>query len=121
MMPNPFVDLSTKFIATAEPKAVDGEYYDLPGQIVYTSYALKLPEKGRIEVNVISPEAPASFEWQLEYTVNDKRDGTFVHLLVLRDGNLAETYGKTVLDVDKARAAEIQDLVERLLAETTAP
>ena len=90
---------------------VSGDYYDLPGVTVYHSATQKLPDGGRIEVNRITPEAPPTFAWETEITINDKPTGRFVHLILQRDHSVTETYGKTILPVDSDRAAEIFTLL----------
>lgn len=95
-----------QFISDIEPNPIDGEYYDLPGKTVYNTYTRKF-KGGRLEVNQITPDTPSEFEWATELTLNDKTTGEFVHLILLRDGSRAETYGKNVIPIEPEREAEI--------------
>ncbi|HUC87480.1 MAG TPA: hypothetical protein VMR75_04180 [Candidatus Saccharimonadales bacterium] len=94
--------------------AVDGDYYDLPGTTVYHTYTQALPGKGRLEVNLTTPEAAAAFEWTIEITLNDKAAGRFIHIIARRDNSVVETYGKTVIPLTPSRSAEIQALLASL-------
>lgn len=105
---------AAKFCRDHPGEPVDGTYYDLPDTVVYTTSTLKLPERSRIEINTITANTPPSFEWQHEITIKDKPTGTFVHVLLRRDGSVVETYGKTILPVDENRGAEILALLEGL-------
>ncbi len=112
---NLLLNFARDFSANRPSTAVTGEYYDLPGEIVYTTASHALPGKGRVEVNTISTTAPADFEWQHEITINDKADKRFIHLIIRRDQTAAETYGKTVLPITTGREQEIIQLLEQLL------
>jgi hypothetical protein len=94
--------------------AVAGDYYDLPGTIVYHSATHTLGDGGRIEVNTITPETPLTFAWEIEITINDKEGGRFIHLILQRDRSLAETYGKNLIPIDTARTDEILDILMEL-------
>lgn len=107
----------TEFCAVNSGNPIDGEYYDAPGRIVYTTYSRTLPERGRLEVNALAPKAPDSFEWDYEITIKDRLNDEFIHVLLRRDGSLVETYGKTVLEVDEPRGKEILSHLERLSAD----
>ena len=97
-----------KFTATIEPKPIDGEYYDLPGKAVFNTYTQKFKGNGgRLEVNLITADAPGEFEWATELTLNDKTTGDFIHLIIRRDASRAETYGKNVIPMEPEREAEI--------------
>ena len=92
---------------------VDGEYYDMPGVVVYSTHRKPLEGKGRIEVNSVSPDAQQHFFWKYEITLDDLESGTYKHLLLQSDGQLVETYGKNVNNVDDTSASEIlNQLVE---------
>jgi len=108
------------FCATHPLVDVDGDYYEAPGITVFTQATHKLAGKGRgrIEINTLAPEAPTSFEWQYEITINQPLEDIFIHLLLRRDGELVETYGKTVLEVDDDRAQEILNILTELTSET---
>jgi hypothetical protein len=93
---------------------VAGDDYDQPGAVVYHQATRQLPGGGRIEVNTLTPEAPAAFAWEVEVTINDKQGGRFVHLILQRDHEVVETYGKTIIPVDPRRAAEIHDVLAEL-------
>ena len=100
---------------TAHPTVdVDGEYYELPGTVVYSTATKTLPNKGRIEVNAIGNTTPADFEWRAEITIKDKEADMFIHMLLRRDDSIVETYGKTVTPVDEARFNEIYSILNRL-------
>jgi len=104
------------FAANREAQPVDGDYYELPGTVVYHTTTQKLPEKSRLEVNTITPEAADRFAWQAEITLNNKVNGDFIHVIIRTDGSAEETYGKTVTPVDAAREREILDAFEAALA-----
>ena len=110
---NRFLSFAETFSHAIPPVPVDGEYYDLPGTTVYNKHTQLLAGKnaGRLEVNVVTPEAATAFEWAIEITLNDKAAGEFIHLIVRPDGSIAETYGKTVLPVNATRADEILGLL----------
>jgi len=111
-----FVAFAAEFNATHPDTGVDGDYYELPGLTVYRTATQPLPAKGRLEVNTVTPEAADRFEWSLEITLNDKASGRFIHLIVRPVGDVVETYGKTVLPIDAARADEILALLMQLQA-----
>ncbi len=121
-MPSPstsqrFTDFAHQFMATHDSIAVDGDYYGLAGTTVYHTATQPLAGKGRIEVNLVSPEAASQFEWTIEITINDKLSGQFVHLIVRREDDAVETYGKTVLPIDTTRA----DAIFTILGELQSP
>lgn len=111
-----FSRFAAEFAAVFPPAPVDGDYYDLPGTTVYHTHTRKLTAKGRLEVNVVTPEAAEAFEWTTEITLNDKADGRFIHLIIRRDGSVVETYGKTVIELTPGRSTEIRSILEQLEA-----
>lgn len=112
-------EFAQQFVASRPTTAMDGEYYELPGVIMYHTATLRFPDKGRIEINKLTTAAPETFEWQYEITIDDKPSGSYIHLLLRRDGTLVETYGKTVLQVDNKRAVELYELLQRLSESTS--
>lgn len=104
------------FSASHPQKDILGDYYDHPDKVVYRQATHKLPEGGRIEVNTITPETPSSFAWEAEITINDKVGKRFIHLILQRNQEVAETYGKTIIPVDTARANEILGILAELRA-----
>jgi hypothetical protein len=101
-----------QFSQQHDPQPVDGEYYSLPGQTVYTSARLKLPEKGRIEVNLTEAGALSSFSWRAEITLDHAADSNYQHFLLQTDGQIVETYGKQVIPVPEAEAEQtLQKLI----------
>lgn len=111
-----FSRFAQEFSGSHPQTTVSGDYYDQPGATVYHQAIHKLPGGGRIEVNTITPEAPPAFAWEIEITINDKEGGRFIHLILQRNHEVAETYGKTIIPVDAARAAEIQTVLAELVA-----
>jgi hypothetical protein len=109
-----FSAFATEFCTRFPAVAVDGSYYDLPGITVYHTHTQALPEKGRLEINLTTPEATDEFEWTVELTLKDKRTERFIHLILRCDGSVVETYGKTVIPLTPARSAEIQTLLRQL-------
>jgi hypothetical protein len=105
-----FSDFTAHFIRQFPPVAVDGAYYDLPDTTVYHTHTRPLAAKGRLEVNVVTPEAADAFEWTTEITLNDKATGRFIHLIIRRDGSVVETYGKTVIELTPARSTELHTI-----------
>ncbi len=95
------------FCASNDGEPVDGEYYDMPGVTVYKTHKKPLEGKGRIEINCVSPEAQEHFFWKYEITLDDLESNTYKHLLLQSDGQLVETYGKNVSNVDEATASQI--------------
>lgn len=114
-----FLAFITPFCQNHPGLPVNGEYYDLPDETVYTTSSMQLPAKGRIEVNTIAPGAPADFEWEYELTIKDKVDDHFVHMIIRHDKSVVETYGKTIIDVTEDRAAEILKLLKDLQSSAT--
>jgi hypothetical protein len=108
-----FTAFAAQFRADHPGTAVDGDYYDLPGTTVYHTATHPLPAKGRLEVNTVTPAAADHFEWASEITLNDKVSGQFIHLIARRAGDVVETYGKTILPIDAARADEILTALEQ--------
>jgi|GEM_PF-2694340 len=109
-----FVSFANAFAASRTPADIDGDYYDQPGVIVYRQATHQLPDGGRVEVNLITPEASLAFAWEAEITINDKQTDRFIHLILQRDGKVVETYGKTILPVDGDRAAAIWAVLAEL-------
>ncbi|HUC20792.1 MAG TPA: hypothetical protein VMR98_04845 [Candidatus Polarisedimenticolaceae bacterium] len=115
MISTPFIQFAEQFTAANPVIKVTGEYYDLPGQTVYTTATHKLKGGGRIEVNTTTENTPDDFEWKHEITVNDKVEKRFIHLIVRHDNTIVETYGKTILPVSQERATEIMTALAELL------
>lgn len=109
-----FVSFARTFAATRPQTDISGDYYDQPGVVVYRQTTHKLPDGGRVEVNIITPAASPAFAWEAEITINDKQTDRFIHLIVQRDGEVVETYGKTILPVDADRAAAIHAILTEL-------
>lgn len=109
-----FVGFAHRFAASRPTTDIAGDYYDQPGVVVYRQTTHKLPEGGRVEVNIITPAASLAFAWEAEITINDKQADRFIHLILQRDGNVVETYGKTILPVDGDRAAAIRSCLTEL-------
>jgi hypothetical protein len=109
-----FLTFVQAFSASHTATPIDGEYYDKPGVMVYTQVLQKLPDRGRIEVNTLTPDAPSTFEWQYELTINQPLNEIYIHLLLRADKSLVETYGKTVNEVDDDRAQEILNILSEL-------
>ena len=107
------VTFAERFAADhSPPTSVDGTDYELPGLIVYHSYRRPLPDGGRVEINIVTAEAAAAFEWSHEITRNDKVAGQLIHLIMRPDGSAAETYGKTVTPITPQRANAILSALE---------
>lgn len=100
------------FSADHDAKAIEGSDYDLPGQTAYTRSIYKIPTGGRVEVNLTSVVAQASFSWLAEITLDDAANELFRHILLQTDHAIVETIGKTVIPIDDTEAEE---LFERLL------
>ncbi|HSX41672.1 MAG TPA: hypothetical protein VLF21_03565 [Candidatus Saccharimonadales bacterium] len=86
---------------------VDGDYFDLPGTVVYTQAKKSLPEKGRLEINVSDPSVRDRFTWNAEITLDRRSNDIFKHILLNGDGSVVETYGKRVIEVTDETAAEL--------------
>lgn len=84
--------------------AVDGEYYDQPGQTVYTTAKVPLKSGGRVEVS-LTP-AVTDFSWKAEITIDDAANNHYQHILLQQDGSIVETYGKQVIPIDTATATK---------------
>lgn len=108
-----FLAFTKAFTQKHPGQPVDGESYGVDGPVFLTS-VLKLPEKGRLEVNTVLDTTPEEFEWQAEITINDREADEYIHMIIGRDGSLAETYAKTVLPLTPERAAEILGYLERI-------
>lgn len=104
---NQFQNWAQDFCDSQPGEPVDGEYYDMPGTIVYSTHKKPLTGKGRIEVNCVSSEAQEHFFWKYEITLDDLETETYKHLLLQTDGQLVETYGKNVNTIDDSNASQI--------------
>lgn len=102
-----YSDWAASFCEHSGGQPTSGEYYDLPDLTVYINHKLPLPSKGRIEVNCVCDEATEHFHWIYEITLDDTEGGEYRHLLLQKDGQLVETYGKNVIVVDDNAAESI--------------
>lgn len=96
-----------------QPQPVDGQIYEQSGTTVYHAAVQKLDTGGRIEINLITPEAQG-FSWLAELTIDDAANTLYQHVLLQNDGSIVETYGKTVIPVSDGEAEVILDRLERL-------
>lgn len=96
------------------PQPVDGEIYEQAGTAVYQNSKQVLETGGRIEINLITPEAKG-FSWRAEITIDDAANKLYQHVLLQTDGDIVETYGKTVIPVSPDEAEIIFDRLARLL------
>lgn len=103
-----------EFTQSPATKPVDGAYYDMPETVVYTNTIQKLPEKGRLEVNITEPVAHGAFHWRAEITIDDREQELYKHVLLQLDGEIVETYGKQVIPVSDNQAEEILATLQRL-------
>jgi hypothetical protein len=113
---NQLQQFAEKLFETGETKATSGEYYDLPDKIVYNTATKKLPPKGRLEANRITPEAKDHFEWLYEITLDDRESGLYRHILLMPDEKLVETYGKKVIPVDEETGQQLAEIANKLLS-----
>jgi hypothetical protein len=97
----------------AAAEAVSGDAFTETVHGMTVFYRRTIMTDGRkIEVNATTEQARPTFEWLAEITIDDKGTNYYQHFL-LRPADLVETYGKTVLDVEPARATELADELER--------
>jgi hypothetical protein len=113
-----FQDWVREFTGKLEGAPVDGDYYDLPGKTVYTTYRLPLAGKGRLEVNLVNPEVQSSFHWSAEITVDDLEAEIYKHILLQTDNTIVETYGKQVHEVSGEAAKQLMEMIH--IAEASA-
>jgi hypothetical protein len=111
---NRFRAFTQAFFTSHQSQDVLGDSYDLPDTIVYRQATHPIPGGGRIEVNRITPQTPPGFAWETEITINHKSAGDFIHLILQRDQEVVETYGKTILPIDDPRATEILTILTEL-------
>ena len=111
-----FVAFARNFTGAHPQQDIAGDYYDQPGTIVYRQATYKLAAGGRVEVNTITAAASPAFAWEVEITINDKVGGRFIHLILQRDHEVVETYGKTILPIDGDRTSEILAVLNELSA-----
>ncbi len=97
-----------------EAEAISGDAYTEPvhGMIVFYRRTFH-PDGVRFEINVTTPEARPTFEWLAEITIDDKSTKRYEHYLI-RETDIVETYGKTILEVGETKAAEILSSVHAL-------
>jgi hypothetical protein len=112
---NRLLEWSRDFSHNDSSEPVDGENYELPGQTVYINTRQKLETGGRVEVNLTTPIAQSSFSWFAEITIDDVESQTYRHILLQTDGQIVETFGKTVTPIDDHEAGEILGLLQRLV------
>lgn len=100
----------------AESEAVSGDAYTEPvhGKTVFYRRTLR-PDGVRVEINTTTPEARPTFEWLAEITIEDKASDRYEHFLVRQD-DVVETYGKTVLEVSETKAAGLLAELQELLS-----
>ena len=108
------VAFAERFTASRPLSPVSGSQFGLGEAVVFHTAVQPLPEKGRVEVNRIAPDAPPSFEWVLEVTIDNRAGGQFIHFIARRDGSLVETYGKNVIPIDHARTTSLLKLLTDL-------
>ncbi len=103
-----------KFSGDHEAKPIDGDYYDMPGQIVYTTARRPVPSGGRLEVNLTTPAASEVFSWRAELTIDDAENQIYQHILLTTDDEVIETYGKQIIPVGKDGTETILKTLNRL-------
>jgi hypothetical protein len=109
---------SQQFSQHQSAQPVDGDYYGVPGETVYTTARSKVDGGGRVEVNLTTPKAHQNFSWQAEITIDDTTTGTYKHVLLQTNGEIVETYGKTVTPVDAAGAESLYNTLISLTTES---
>jgi hypothetical protein len=103
-----------QFTDRNDSQPIDGEYYDLPGTVVYHTTRNKLEGGGRLEVNLVTESAHEAFSWRAEITIDELATETYQHILLQTDGSIVETYGKQVIPVDTEAAEQILATISRL-------
>jgi hypothetical protein len=110
------MEFVSQFTSSRSLSEVSGEAFGLPPTTVYHTATHPLPGKGRIEVNLTTPDTPDNFEWLAELTIDNRAAAQFIHLIARRDQTIVETYGKNVIEISPARAKAIMKLLTDLMA-----
>lgn len=101
-----------QFQAKHPPTLINGDVYDVKGD-AYGQSRMPMGD-GRLEVNLVLPEAANEFEWAAEITIDHGKGQGYQHILLQTNGQVVETYGKQVIAKDVAEAEAILEKLRRL-------